>query len=64
MFSVFYILTIILSKNVVRAYSPQVGCEERENKEVWQEMDEMKQKIPENKDAVIGGDINGYWTCR
>jgi len=44
--------------NAISAYAPQVGCEERQKEQFWREMDEVMQGIPENEDAVIGGDIN------
>ena len=44
--------------NVVSAYAPQIGCEERLKEEFWQDMDEIVQKIPGREDMVIGGDMN------
>jgi len=39
-------------------YASQVGCEESEK--FWQEINEVMEGIPENEDAVIGGDMNGH----
>ncbi|KAL4142689.1 hypothetical protein QTP88_005099 [Uroleucon formosanum] len=45
--------------NVISAYASQVSCEVREKEEFWRVMDEVKQGIPDYRDVVIGGDMNG-----
>ena len=44
--------------NLISAYAPQVGCEERVNAKSFVRIVFMT--IPVNKELIIGGDLNGH----
>ncbi|KAK3531807.1 hypothetical protein QTP70_029729 [Hemibagrus guttatus] len=46
--------------NVVRCYTPQVGCELEEKERFWSELDEVMESIPMGERVVIGADFNGH----
>ncbi|XP_063601080.1 craniofacial development protein 2-like [Penaeus indicus] len=46
--------------NIVCAYAPQVGCDEKEKEAFWADMYETVEKIPRCERLVIGADLNAH----
>lgn len=46
--------------NVINAYAPQVGLEDRIMKPIWKEMDRLMQIIPKREIMIIGCNLNGH----
>ena len=46
--------------NIMSAYAPQMGCEEKEKIQFWEDMDKELKEIPGSKKVWIGGDFNGH----
>ncbi|KAF7709493.1 hypothetical protein C0J45_2765 [Silurus meridionalis] len=46
--------------NVISAYAPQVGCEMKEKKKFWSELDEVVEDVPSKERLVVGADFNSH----
>ncbi|XP_069993537.1 craniofacial development protein 2-like [Penaeus vannamei] len=46
--------------NIMSAYAPQMGCDEEEKTQFWEDLEEDLREIPESERLWIGGDFNGH----
>ncbi|XP_019263978.1 PREDICTED: craniofacial development protein 2-like [Nicotiana attenuata] len=46
--------------NIISAYAPQAGLNEKVNRRFWEDLDEMVRGIPHTEKLFIGGDFNGH----
>lgn len=46
--------------NIISAYAPQSGLEQREKVKFWNTMDTLLRRIPDTELVFIGGDLNGH----
>ena len=46
--------------NVISAYAPQVGHNESDKRQFWEDLDGMVRAIPSTEKLFIGGDLNGH----
>ena len=46
--------------NIISAYAPQVGLNESEKRQFWEDLDGMVRAVPTNEKLFIGGDLNGH----
>jgi len=46
--------------NIVSAYAPQVGCEQREKDDFWLSYNAMLAEIPNSENIFVGADLNGH----
>ena len=57
------LIKLILSReifNVISVYTPQVGLDESNKRQFWEDLDEIVQDIPIREKLFIGGDLNGH----
>ncbi|XP_027230979.2 uncharacterized protein [Penaeus vannamei] len=46
--------------NIMSAYAPQMGCDEEEKTQFWEDVEEDLREILESERLWIGGDFNGH----
>ena len=46
--------------NIITAYSPQQGCKDKEEEELWNELAEGTENIKQTEEIVLEGDLNGH----
>ncbi|XP_042517522.1 uncharacterized protein LOC122091581 [Macadamia integrifolia] len=46
--------------NIVCAYAPQAGLDDRVKVQFWEDMDELIQGLSQRKKIIFGGDLNGH----
>ena len=46
--------------NVISVHAPQVGLDELNKRQFWEDLDEIVQGIPIKEKLFIGGDLNGH----
>ena len=57
------LLKLILDReifNVISVYAPQVGLDESNKRQFWENLDETVQGIPIREKLFISGDLNGH----
>jgi len=46
--------------NVISVYAPQVGLDESNKRQFWEDLDEIVKHIPIKEKLFIGGGLNGH----
>jgi len=46
--------------NIVSAYAPQQGCEEKEKDRFWTQLGAISDSIPTSEELIVAGDLNGH----
>jgi hypothetical protein len=49
-----------LVSNVISAYTPQIGLNERIKRQFWEQLDALVSSVPISEKLFIGGDLNGH----
>jgi hypothetical protein len=49
-----------LVSNVISAYAPQIGLNERIKRQFWEQLDALVNSVPISEKLFIGGDLNGH----
>lgn len=55
-----------MTLNIICAYAPQAGLDEKVEKHFWEDLDEVVRDILPTEKLFVGGDFNGHigTTCR
>ncbi|KAL4181484.1 hypothetical protein AMTRI_Chr12g237520 [Amborella trichopoda] len=46
--------------NIISAYTPQIGLDDRIKRQFWEDIDGIAQDIPNREMTFLGGDLNGH----